>query len=512
MNPLVEESILLQVEDITKVFPGVRALYRVSFDLLRGEVHALLGENGAGKSTLIKILAGAYVPDSGRIFVEGQEVHILHPKQGEELGISVIYQEFSLVPYLSVAENIFLGREPLRKRGIKIIDWKRMYEEARILLERLGSEIHPKTPVRDLSVAEQQMVEIVKALSLNAKIIVMDEPTAALNSQEITHLFRMIDQIRREGTGIVYISHRLEEVFEIGDRITVLRDGCCVGTVPAKGTETDTLIQMMVGRKLEAMFPWERRERGEPILSIEGFTREGVFHDIDLKVHQNEILGLAGLVGSGRTELVRAIFGAYPVDKGSITIQGEKGVPKSPSAAISKGIGFLPADRKREGLILCLSVLQNMTIASLLNFVRRGFIRLKEEERVARDYKDKLGIKVPTLKREVLYLSGGNQQKVMLAKWLCSKARVIVFDEPTRGVDVGAKFEIHRLMVDLAKQGKGIIMISSELPEILGMSDRVLVFRRGRISAEFSREEATKERVLQQMLVGQAGKVNGRNG
>lgn len=495
------KNILLRMEDITKEFPGVRALEQVSFDLLRGEVHVLLGENGAGKSTLIKILAGAYVPDSGKISVDGREVHVLDPKRGEELGISVIYQEFNLVPDFSVAENIFLGREPYRKWRIKIIDWERMYEEAKLLLEKLGSEIHPKTLVRDLSVAEQQMVEIVKALSLNSKIIVMDEPTAALNSQEIARLFRVIDQIRREGKGIIYISHRLEEVFEIGDRITVLRDGRCVGTVPAKGTETDTLIQMMVGRKLEAMYPWERREQGEPILSIEGFTREGVFHDIDLKVHQNEILGLAGLVGSGRTELVRAIFGAYPVDSGSITIQGEKGLPKSPSAAISKGIGFLPSDRKREGLILCLSVLQNMTIASLLNFIRKGFIRLKEEERVALDYKDKLGIKAPTLKREALYLSGGNQQKVMLAKWLCSNARVIIFDEPTRGVDVGAKFEIHRLMVDLASQGKGIIMISSELSEILGMSDRVLVFRRGRIAAEFSRDEATKEKVLQHMLV-----------
>ena len=492
-----ENGPLLELKDIIKDFPGVRALDKVSFDLNKGEVHVMVGENGAGKSTLGKIIVGAITPDGGKIYLNGKEVHILNPVQGKELGITMIFQEFNLVPYLSVAENIFLGREPtLRRRGLRLIDWGKMHEDARSLLEMLGSSINPKTTVQDLNVAEQQMIELAKALSLESQIIIMDEPTAALSSEEVDQLFKIINQLRQQGIGIIYISHRLEETARVGDRFTVLRDGQYIGTLPVKELKIDTLIQMMVGRELKSKFPWEKRQIGEEALRVENLSRSGAFQNVSFSLHRGEILGIAGLMGSGRSQLVRVIFGAYPADSGIIKIYGKEVKNRSPKDAIRQGIALLPSDRRREGLNLLFDVTKNITIASLFRFIKRWSLQLKEEEKVVKEYREKLDIKCPSLKREVMYLSGGNQQKVALAKWLCSKAKIIMFDEPTRGVDVGVKVEVHQLMVDLAKQGVAIIMISSELPEILGMSDRILVMKQGRIVAEFGRGEATQGDVL----------------
>lgn len=494
------ETFLLEMKDITKVFPGVRALDHVGFNLRNGEVHALLGENGAGKSTMIKVLAGAYVLDEGKITISGKEVNITNPKIGEDLGIGVIYQEFNLVPYVSVAENIFLGALPTKSR-LRYVNWRKLYEEASAVLETLDCHIDPRALVQDLNVAEQQMVEIAKTLSHSAQIIVMDEPTAALGTHEIDRLFRVVEQLRDQGKGIIYVSHRLEEIFAIGDRITVLRDGQYVGTVPVKGISQASLIQMMVGRQIENRFPWEKRNPGKPVLKVNNLTRKGAFQDINFTLYENEILGVAGLLGSGRSELVQAIFGSLPVDSGTLEIRSERILPRSPGIAINRGIGYLPADRKKEGLILCLSVLQNMTIASLSRFVQNRVLRLNKERQVVIQYKEEIGIKTPTLNREVMYLSGGNQQKVMLAKWLCSQSTIILFDEPTRGIDIGAKHEVYRLLIELAKQGKSILMISSEMPEVLGMSDRVIVMRYGKITAELSRGEATERNVLQYMMI-----------
>ena len=371
-----------------------------------------------------------------------------------------------------------------------------MHEDARSLLEMLGSSINPKTIVQDLNVAEQQMVELAKALSMESQIIIMDEPTAALSSQEVDQLFKIIKQLCQQGIGIIYISHRLEEVARVGDRFTVLRDGEYVGTLPVKELKIDTLIQMMVGRQIKSKFPWEKRQIGEEVLHVEKLSLGGAFQDISFSLHRGEILGIAGLMGSGRSELTRAIFGACPPDSGTIKIDGKEIKNRSPKDAIRRGLALLPSDRKRDGLNLLFDVTKNITIASLFRFIKRWWLQLKEEEVVAEEYREKLDIKCPSLKREVMYLSGGNQQKVALAKWLCSKAKIIMFDEPTRGVDVGVKVEVHQLMVDLAKQGVGIIMISSELPEILGMSDRILVMKQGEVAAEFARGEATQEDVL----------------
>jgi len=498
MSTVKEEGTpLLEVKNSVKDFPGVRALDKVSFDLNAGEVHVLVGENGAGKSTLAKILDGALPLDEGQIYINGKEVHHLTPAKARELGINMIFQEFNLVPYLNVAENIFLGKEPTsRKIGLKLIDWGKMVEDAQRLLDMLATKINPKAIVQDLNVAEQQMVEVAKALSLESQIIIMDEPTAALSSQEVDKLFEIIKQLCQQGIGVIYISHRLEEITRVGDRITVLRDGQYIDTLPAKGVNIDTLIQMMVGRQIKSKFPWEKRDMGEEVLSVDRLTRKGMFQDVSFALHQGEILGIAGLMGSGRSELARVIFGGYPVDSGTIRISGKELTLRSPKDAIKQGLALLPSDRRREGLNMLFDVTKNITIASLFRFIKRGWLQLKEESRVAKEYKEKLDIKTPSLKREVIYLSGGNQQKVVLAKWLCSQAEVMIFDEPTRGIDVGVKFEVHQLMVDLAKQGVAVIMISSELPEILGMSDRILVMKQGGVVAEFARGEATQEDIL----------------
>ena len=498
MSKVAEKSVpLLEVKESIKDFPGVRALDKVSFDLYPGEVHVLVGENGAGKSTLAKILDGALPLDEGQIYINGGEVHNLTPAKARELGINMIFQEFNLVPYLTVAENIFLGKEPTsRKIGVRLIDWGKMVEDAQKLLNMLDTKISPRAIVQDLNVAEQQMVEIAKALSLESQVIIMDEPTAALSSQEVDKLFEIIKQLCQRGIGVIYISHRLEEITRVGNRITVLRDGQYIGTLPAEGVNIDTLIQMMVGRQITSKFPWEKRDIGEAVFQVDKLSQRGAFEDVSFELHRGEILGIAGLMGSGRSELARVIFGAYPVDSGTIKINGEEATFKSPKGAIKKGVALLPSDRRREGLNVLFDVTKNITIASLHHFVKRGWLQLKEELKIAGEYKEKLDIKTPSLKREVVYLSGGNQQKVVLAKWLCSQAQIMIFDEPTRGIDVGVKFEVHQLMVDLARQGAAVIMISSELPEILGMSDRILVMRQGKMVAEFARGEATQEDIL----------------
>ncbi len=489
------ESPVLEMRGIGKRFPGVVALDEVDFDLRRGEVHILLGENGAGKSTLMKILSGAYQKSAGQIILDGAEVEIRNPKHAQTLGISTIYQEFNLIPNLSVGENIFLGREPAKLPGL--INQRAIFQDARRAVSSLGLEINPRKLIKDLKVAEQQMVEVAKALSLDARILIMDEPTAALTEHEIKDLFATIRALKDKGVSIIYISHRLEELFEIGDRVTVLRDGRSVGTYDVKGMTKTELIRLMVNRELTDLFPKVRAPKGPEALRVEGLSTPGGLKDISFTLYQGEVLGIAGLLGAGRTELARAIFGIDKISAGTIYLNGEPQHLSSPRAAINSGIGFLTEDRKSQGLVLRLSVKENLCLASADKFSRWGVMDASEERQVADRYVQELRIRTPSLDQKVVFLSGGNQQKVVLSKWLCSQARVFIFDEPTRGVDVGAKTEIYQLMNRLTATGVAIIMISSEMLEVLGMSDRVLVMREGSVVGEFSAEDATQERVLQ---------------
>jgi len=489
------ESPVLEMRDIGKRFPGVVALDEVDFDLRRREVHILLGENGAGKSTLMKILSGAYQKSAGQIILDGAEVEIRNPKHAQTLGISTIYQEFNLIPNLSVGENIFLGREPAQLPGL--INQRAIFQDARRAVSSLGLEINPRKLIKDLKVAEQQMVEVAKALSLDARILIMDEPTAALTEHEIKDLFATIGALKDKGVSIIYISHRLEELFEIGDRVTVLRDGRSVGTYDVRGMTKAELIRLMVNRELTDLFPKVRAPKGPEALRVEGLSTPGSLKEISFTLHQGEVLGIAGLLGAGRTELARAIFGIDKLSAGTIYLNGEAQHLSSPRAAINSGIGFLTEDRKSQGLVLRLSVKENLCLASMDKFSRWGVMNTSEERQVADRYVKELRIRTPSLDQKVVFLSGGNQQKVVLSKWLCSQAKVFIFDEPTRGVDVGAKTEIYQLMNRLTATGVAIIMISSEMLEVLGMSDRMLVMREGRVVGEFSAEDATQERVLQ---------------
>ena len=485
---------LLEMRHIGKTFPGVVALEGVDFELRRGEVHILLGENGAGKSTLMKILSGAYQKSAGRIVLDGAEVEIKNPRHAQTLGISTIYQEFNLIPHLSVGENIFLGREPERLPGL--IDQSAIFQAATRALRDLGLALDPRKLVKELRVAEQQMVEVAKALSLDARILIMDEPTAALTEHEIKELFATIRKLKGQGVAVVYISHRMEELFEIGDRVTVLRDGRTVGTYDVRGMSKSELIRLMVNRELTELFPKERATPGAEVLRIEGLSTEGGLKDISFSLRRGEVLGLAGLLGAGRTELARAIFGLDKITSGTIYVNGEPRRIGSPRAAINSGLGFLTEDRKSQGLVLPLSVKENLCLSSVDKFSSWGVVDAEKERRAAGRYVEELRIRTPGLDQKVVFLSGGNQQKVVLSKWLCSEAEVFIFDEPTRGVDVGAKAEIYQLMNRLTASGVAIIMISSEMLEVLGMSDRVLVMRGGRIACEFSAAEATQEKIL----------------
>lgn len=484
---------LLEMRNITKDFPGVKALDNVSFSLKSGEVHAIAGENGAGKSTLIKILAGAEQMTSGEIFISGEKVDIAGPLQAKKLGISVIYQEFDLIPHLSVAENIFLGREP--RKG-PFIDWTRLYTQATEALERLGIDLSVRAPVEKLSVAQKQMTEITKAVSTDARIIVMDEPSATLTLRELAHLFDLVRTLKDRGVSVIYISHRLEELFDIADRVTVLRDGRLVTTSPVSEITRDKLVKQMVGRDLTRDYPRRTHTLGKEILSVNSLSREGSIDNISFSMREGEILGITGLVGSGRTEIARAIFGADAIDAGEIRVAGKKVVIRNPRDAIRAGISLATEDRKEQGLVLGMSVRENITLANLDALSTRGFVNRRSETDEALRLVESLAIKTPGLEQRVRNLSGGNQQKVVLAKWLFTDSRVVIFDEPTRGIDVGAKQELYRLMNDLAQQGVGIVMISSELPEVLGMSDRILVIHEGNIRAELSWEEATQEIIM----------------
>jgi ribose transport system ATP-binding protein len=479
---------------MTKSFPGVLALRDVDFEVRRGEVHVLAGENGAGKSTLMKVITGAYPKDSGMVWLDGSPVEIDNPRRGLDLGISMIYQEFNLARHRSVAHNIFLGREPLTRWGF--IDHRRLYRDTEEALARLHLRVSPRTPVRRLGVAQQQMVEIAKALSAEAKIIIMDEPTAALTDHEIQELFRTIRELKALGISVIYISHRLEEIFEIGDRLTILRDGRRIATVPVTQTTIPEVIRMMVGRELGEMFPKKSADRGAEVLRVERLTRRHYVSDVTFALHRGEIVGFAGLIGSGRTELMNAVFGADPILAGRIFVHGEPVSIRSPVDAIRAGIGYLTEDRKGNGLALSLTVVDNIALPNLDRLSRLGFIDFSTRQRVSREWAGRLQIKTPSLRRKVAFLSGGNQQKVVLAKWLCRHCDVLIFDEPTRGIDVGAKVEVYRLMNALIHEGKAIVMISSYLPELIAMCDRILVMRDGRLTGEVAGREATQERIM----------------
>lgn len=489
---------LLELCNITKTFPGVVALDGVSFDVRPGEVHALLGENGAGKSTLIKIIAGAYQPDGGELLFGGEPVRLSSPREAAARGVAVIYQEMSLYPELSVAENIFMGRHPRGPLGS--VDWNEMVRQAEALFHTLDVEIDVRHKVSRLTVGNRQRVEIAKALSRQARILVMDEPTASLTAHDVNILFGIVRRLREQGVGIIYISHRLDEVFELADRVTVLRDGKYVGTLDVQEATPDRLINMMVGRTLDTLFPKETVPIGAPVLEVRGLSRSGVFDDISFEVRRGEIVGLSGLVGSGRSDLAQVIFGAHAPDKGEMRLDGAPVRVPTPRAAMKLGIAYVSEDRQRQGLVLPMSVKENVTLSVLTDLTRFGMVRLRDEEQRAEESVERLRVRTPSLMQVVANLSGGNQQKVVLCKWLLRRPKLLILDEPTRGIDVGAKAEIHRLMGELAAQGIGILMISSELPEILGMSDRVLVMRRGRLVAELAGKEATQEAIIAQAM------------
>ncbi|MCS6907791.1 MAG: sugar ABC transporter ATP-binding protein [Anaerolineales bacterium] len=491
-----ERRLLLLMEKIDKRFPGVHALDHVDFDLYEGEVHVLLGENGAGKSTLMKILSGSLPRDSGRIFIrnhEMQEIAHMSPEHAQALGIGMVYQELSLVPTLSVAENIFLGRLPRNRFGL--IDWKRVHGDAKASLNTLGIDLDTHAITGSLSVAEQQLTEIARVLASQPRILVLDEPTSALSDTERTRLFEIIRRLREKGVGIIYISHRLAEVPLIGDRVTVLRDGQKIGTFPTSEVTEDQLIQMVVGRKLTEQYPKHGVEKGEVLLRVENLSVPGKLENISFEVYAGEILGVFGLMGAGQNELARALFGLEPAYTGRIYIRERLTPIRNSEGAIRVGIGLIPRDR-REGLIPMLSIPPNITLGQVSQYSPHRVLSLQKEKQVAQRYIKELRIQPPILDRPVLYLSGGNQQKVVLARWLYGDTQILVLDDPTRGIDVGAKAEVFSIMDSLSRRGIGIVFISSEMQELLAMADRILVLRRGRIASIFQRGEVDQEDLL----------------
>ncbi len=502
---------LLRMSGISKSFPGVLALSGVDLTVAPGEIHALLGENGAGKSTLLKILAGAQPPDSGTIEFAGKQVAFVSPHAAQMLGIVTIYQEFTLAPNMTICENVFIGREP----GSKVfVSWRRMAEETRALTRRIGLDANPMTLVRELSVAEQQMVEIARALSMKSRLIVMDEPTSALSRTEVEKLFRIVRDLKAEGLSVIFVTHRLEEVFEICDSYTVLRDGKFVGTGKVADTDIDGIIRLMVGREVNALFSHRTdTTAGAVALAVEGLSRRGssrdpsatVLADVSLSVRRGEILGVAGLVGAGRTEMARAIFGADPFDSGAIFVDGKPVRISSPQEAIRHGIGLVPEDRKQQALFLSLAIRMNLSMASLDRISKWGvFIDEAKETAMVEEYRKALSIRMANPEQIVANLSGGNQQKVVLARWLALQPRVLIVDEPTRGIDVGAKVDVHNLLFDMARSGIAVIAISSELPEVLAISDRIVTMREGRVTGEIARENADQEKLMNMMTLAKA--------
>jgi rhamnose transport system ATP-binding protein len=485
---------VLSLEHAEKSFGAVHALVDGDIELFGGEVHGLVGENGAGKSTLVKILAGVHRPDAGRLVLDGEEAIFDNAKQSQAAGIAIIFQEPTLFPDLSVAENIFVGTQPLKR--FRRIDGRRMRREAAAVFAQLGVRIDPDRIARGLSIADQQLVEIAKALTTNARVIVMDEPTAALTTTEVAQLFGIVETLRARGNAVLFVSHRLEEIFAICQRVTVMRDGRHVLTKPIGELTTQSIIRAMVGRDMEALFPTVPTEPGNVVLKVDRLTREGEFTDVSFEVRGGEIVALAGLVGAGRTEVARAIFGIDRADAGSVEIDGRRLRPGSPTAAMAAGIGLVPEDRRQQGLVMDFSIERNIALASLDELRRGGLIPRGAERRFARDWALRLQLKYGRLTNPVWMLSGGNQQKAVLAKWLARKPTLLIVDEPTRGIDVSTKAEVHRLLSELAAQGVAVLMISSELPEVLGMADRIVVLFEGRVMREFARAEATEDAIM----------------
>jgi ribose transport system ATP-binding protein len=491
-------EVIVSMEGIEKSFPGVRALDQCKFELRAGEVHALIGENGAGKSTMMKIMTGVYRKDNGKIFYKGKEVDPQGPKEAQELGIGIVHQELNLMPHLTVAQNIFIGRETIK--GTKfLLNEKGINEMTQALFDKMHLDLDPRTKVADISVAKQQMVEIAKALSFKSEVIIMDEPTAALTESEIEELFRMIYELRDSGVGIVYISHRMEELKKICNRVTVMRDGKYIDTVNMKDVTIDQIIHMMVGRTIyETAKPCTDNGCAEVVLEVKNLNKGRMIKDVNFQLKKGEILGFAGLMGAGRTEVARAIFGADSIDSGDLFIRGKKVQIKSPNDAVKYGIGYLSEDRKRYGLTVGMDVESNIVLSTFNKFTGPfGWVRVSKTKAIAEEMVLNLRIKTPSISQKVKFLSGGNQQKVVIGKWLTRNSDILIFDEPTRGIDIGAKSEIYKLLNDLAAQGKSIIMISSELPEILRMSNRIIVMCEGRITGELNAEEATQELIMQ---------------
>ena len=501
-----QNDVLLRASGISKAFPGVKALDDVSLTVRRGRLNALLGENGAGKSTLMNILAGVFPPDAGTVTLEGQPVSFKNPREAQAAGISIIFQELNLVPDLSIAENIFIGREPLNRFGL--VDYPKMNREAQALLQELDLDADPRTLVARLRVGAQQVVEIAKAMSFHSRVIIMDEPTSAITEHEIEVLFRLIRRLKQSGVGLIFITHKLDELPQIADDITVFRDGRLVGTREFRGVTRDEMIRMMVGRELAELFPKTAAAPGDEILRVSHLSlrhserrEDFAVRDVSLTVRRGEVLGIFGLMGAGRTELLQAIFGLYPrTTTGEIQIEGEPVEINSPQAAIAAGLALAPEDRKADGLVLGLSVAHNMTLSCLHKTERRGLLQPQLERELAGNYVSRLRVKTPSLNQAVVNLSGGNQQKVVLAKWLATGPKVLLLDEPTRGIDINAKREIYTLIDELAHSGLGVVMVSSELPEILGIADRILVLCEGRKTAEFKRGEATEEMIVRAAL------------
>ncbi|MBA4701259.1 MAG: sugar ABC transporter ATP-binding protein [Ruminococcus sp.] len=495
-------NIKMRVSGVEKSFPGVKALSGIDFAVRKGTVHALCGENGAGKSTLMKIIMGLYQQDKGQIFLDEKPVEVKNPIQARELGISMIAQELNYVPELSVEENLFLGRLPVNKAGK--VDWKRVRREAQRFLEEEGLPYTPDQKLKTLTVSDIQMLEIIKAVTNNAQVIIMDEPTSSITHKEVEQLFAKIEMLKAQGVSIIYISHKMEEVFRIADEITVLRDGAVVSTDKAENLDLDTVIARMVGRKLDNVYPKEKVEVGEKALEVEHFTREDLFEDISFYARRGEIVGFAGLVGAGRTETMRAIFGLDPHDSGVIKIDGKETQIKSPGDSIKNKLVMLSESRRDDGIIPVRSVMENASLGNLKKFIYGGFAhRAKERSEVKASF-DKMSVKTPTLDTAISALSGGNQQKVLLSRWMLCNPDIMILDEPTRGIDVGAKFEIYRLITDIVKENKAVIMVSSELPELIGMCDRIYVMCQGRISGCISRDAFSQETIMKHA----AGLVN----
>ncbi|MBD9510535.1 sugar ABC transporter ATP-binding protein [Ensifer sp. ENS10] len=487
---------LLSAEGIRKEFPGVVALDDVEFKLKRGTVHALMGENGAGKSTLMKILAGIYTPDKGDIRLKGVDIRLKSPLDALENGIAMIHQELNLMPFMTVAENIWIRREPKNRFGF--VDHGEMNRITARLFDRLKIKIDPEIEVRHLSVANRQMVEIAKAVSYESDVLIMDEPTSALTEREVAHLFEIIRDLREQGIGIVYITHKMNELFEIADEFSVFRDGKFIGTHASSDVTRDDIIRMMVGREITQMFPKEEVPIGDVVLSVKNLALDGVFRDVSFDVRAGEILGIAGLVGSGRSNVAETLFGVTPASSGTISIDGKTLSINSPTTAIRHRMAFLTEDRKDTGCLLILDILENMQIAVLQDrFVKGGFVTEKQITAACEEMSRKLRVKTPNLQERIENLSGGNQQKVLIGRWLLTNPRILILDEPTRGIDVGAKAEIHRLVTELARNGVAVIMISSEMPEVLGMSDRIMVMHEGRVTGFLDRAEATQIKVME---------------